>query len=325
MNAKREIGGYLELERFSGEPYHADAIALNCGRACLEYLIELRAINAIGLPDWMCSTVYETCTRCDTKVLSYRIGADMRPVYDFEIGDGEWLYLMDYYGQLTAEDIDDALTRTNRLIVDEAQGFFRRPWRDADTLYTCRKFFGVADGGYLYTSDGMRLERRLEADESHDHMGYLLGRFERPASEYFADSKKNNARFANAPAHAMSPITENLMRAVDYENAKARREENYAFVRDELRDFNHLQLELPEGPFMYPLLIDDADGIRSKLADEGIFIPVLWPNVLDEQPEASVAYRYTKDLLPLPVDQRYGAEDMLFMVEKLREHISHTS
>ena len=31
----KEIGGYLELERFSGPMMHEDALALSSGRACL--------------------------------------------------------------------------------------------------------------------------------------------------------------------------------------------------------------------------------------------------------------------------------------------------
>ena len=36
---QKEIGGYLELERFSGSLYHDNALALSSGRACLAYLI----------------------------------------------------------------------------------------------------------------------------------------------------------------------------------------------------------------------------------------------------------------------------------------------
>ncbi|WP_148042329.1 hypothetical protein [Paraeggerthella hongkongensis] len=48
---KYEIGGYLELEDFGGRPYHEGAIALDSARSCLAYLIELRGISCIALPD----------------------------------------------------------------------------------------------------------------------------------------------------------------------------------------------------------------------------------------------------------------------------------
>ena len=35
----KEIGGYLELDTYSLPMLHGDALALNSGRACLQYLI----------------------------------------------------------------------------------------------------------------------------------------------------------------------------------------------------------------------------------------------------------------------------------------------
>lgn len=182
MSGCREIGGYLELERFSGPMMHEGDIALNCGRACLEYLIELRGIRMIWLPDFLCSSVPDLCRKVDVDVKTYRIEEGFRPAYDFEVANGEWLYLVDYYGQLSQDDVDTALEASNGcLIVDESQGYYRPPWKGADTLYTCRKWFGVADGAFLHTSDGARIGRQLPRSESFDKMGFVLGRFERPA------------------------------------------------------------------------------------------------------------------------------------------------
>ena len=49
---RKEIGGYLELERFTGPMLHEEALALSSGRACLSYLIEQRGIRKITLPDF---------------------------------------------------------------------------------------------------------------------------------------------------------------------------------------------------------------------------------------------------------------------------------
>lgn len=178
----REIGGYLELERFSGRVFHEGAVALNCGRGALAYLVELRGIRTMWVPDWMCASVTDLLAREQVEVRLYRVGRDMLPFYDFEVAPGEWMLLMDYYGQLCPGDVEVALARSGgRLAVDETQGFFRAPWPGAYTLYTCRKWFGVSDGGYLATWDGARLDREVPRDESHARMGFVLGRTERPA------------------------------------------------------------------------------------------------------------------------------------------------
>lgn len=310
-----EIGGYLELERFGGEPYHRDAVALNCGRGCLAYLVELRGIGAMWVPDWVCGSVPGLLRREGVEVRTYRVGRDLLPEYDFEVPEGEWMLLVDYYGQLRRSDVDRALAAcAGRLVVDETQGFFRAPWEGADTVYTCRKWFGVSDGGYLATRDGARLARELPRDESHGRMGYLLGRFERPAHEFFAEASANNDLFAGEPAKAMSPLTENVLRAVDYGAARDRRDGNWAVLHGALGGVNGLEPRAPDGAFMYPLLLGErARAVREALIAERVYVPRLWPDV-GEVP-GGIARGLSEGILPLPVDQRYGEAEMQFVAD----------
>ena len=319
MTLKHEIGGYFEMERCLGRQYHEGAVALNCGRACIEYLIELRGIKAVWLPDWMCVSVPRMFEKHGVIVKAYKIGLDLKPEYDFAIGDSEYLYLMDYYGQLQLSDVEKAEDYCGgRLIVDEAQGFFRTPWKDADTFYTCRKFFGVADGGYLYTKDRAKLERELPRSESYEHMEFLLGRFERSASEFFSKSHTNEARFDNEPMAEMSLLTKNILCSIDYENAKRRRKENFIYLHKYLGDQNLIKLCIPDGPFAYPFLKKGAEELRDQLAKQGVYIPTLWPETASFRTEAeSVSRQFGLNILPLPIDQRYGSEDMHYMINAI--------
>lgn len=313
--AAREIGGYLELERFGGRPYHEGAVALNSGRGCLAYLVELRGMRTVWLPDLMCGSVPALFQREGVEVRTYPVGRDLLPDYGaFRVGGGEWMLLMDYYGQLTAGDVEEALgVSGGRLVVDETQGFFRTPWPGADTVYTCRKWFGVPDGGYLATSDGARLGRALPRDESHGRMGYLLGRFERPASEFFSEAGENNDLFATEPAKAMSPITENILRAVDYGAARRMRDGNWGVLESRLSGINGIGLHRPDGAFMYPLYLGErAQEVRRALIAESVYVPVLWPDV--ERGCGVWSVRYAEGILPLPLDQRYGENDMNYMI-----------
>ena len=208
------------------------------------------------------------------------------------------------------------------MIVDESQGYYREPWGGADTLYTCRKWLGVADGAFLHTRDGDRLGRELPRSESHDKMDFVLGRFERPAGEFFADSKQNNARFADEPVARMSALTENLLHAVDYEVAKERRLANWSALDGVLGSSNLLSLATPEAPFMYPYMVADAEGVRGRMAAEGVFVPTLWPNVPGDPDAGPAAIDFSDNILPLPVDQRYGARDMERVLEVLSRCLS---
>lgn len=310
---QREIGGYFELERFTLPMLHEDALALSSGRAALACLIERRGIRRIALPDFCCDVVRETCERCGVSVRLYPVGLDLRPA-EMVAAEDEWFYLVNFYGQLKHEELEDWAARCPRLIVDNAQAYFDVPLKGVDTLYTCRKFLGVSDGGFLYTdAPGETLPR----DESHGRMGFVLGRFERPAGEYYAEASGNNDALPILPVLGMSALTENLLHGIEYGRVRFRREENFARLHAALGEHNRLAVRAPAGPFAYPFLHPDAPALRRRLIAEKIFVPTLWPNVLREQPEGSAAHTLAENILPLPCDQRYGSEEMDRILEVL--------
>lgn len=309
--AAREIGGYLGLEDFGGAPYHEGAVALDSARSCLAYLVELRGIRCMALPDLMCSAVPQACDRAGCAHRTYRIGMDFLPVYDFELAEDEWLYLADYYGTLSAEAVARALDFAGgRVVVDEVQGFFRKPWAGADTIYTCRKFFGVPDGAYLATRDGAELACELPACCSAVRMAHVLGRAEDGGSAHYAEYSAAEDGIGQNGPEAMSEVTRRLMSGVDYGRVKVARERNFAVLAGLLGPRNLLDPGTPEGPYMYPFLVKGAGDARRRLALRGIYVPTLWPNVLSECPEGTTARRYAEGVLPLPIDQRYSVDDM---------------
>ena len=306
----REIGGYLELERNTGSLLHDGALPLGSGRAALRYLIEQRGIRKLALPDHLCDVVTQVCRECGVETRVYPVGEDLRPVPPAIEAD-EWLYLVNYYGQLTREELTALHARYPRLIVDNAQAYFDLPLPGVDTLYTCRKFLGVPDGGFLYTDAPVR---ELEEDRSLSRMRFVLGRFEQDAGSFYEAASRNNDELPAEPLR-MSRLTENLLRGIDYDRVRQRRSENFLRLHEALGSVNALPVRPAEGAFAYPLLLEKGSAVRRALIAEKIFVPTLWPNVLREQPEGSAAHHLAADLLPLPCDQRYGAEEMAFVAE----------
>ena len=310
----KEIGGYLELERFTGPMLHEKALALSSGRACLSYLIEQRKIRKIALPDFNCDIVEAVCRAHEVKIRFYPVEANLRPK-TLQTEEDEWLYLVNFYGQLSADELQRIAAYVPRLIMDNAQAYFDLPLKGVDTLYTCRKFLGVPDGGFLYTEAP---EKTLPADESRERMGFVLGRFERPAGEYFAAAAQNNDDLSMEPK-SMSELTKNLLHAVDYDRVKTKRTENFRLLHEGLGSVNCLNLRETEGAYAYPLMLPEGQKIRKKLIEQKIFVPMLWPNVPEQQPADSEACRLAEQILPLPCDQRYGAEEMAFIIKAVRD------
>lgn len=311
----KEIGGYIELDTCRHTMLHEDAILLNCGRNALAYLLEAKGIKKLYLPYFLCDSVANVCKKYGVEVVFYHIGENWLPK-DLVIDGDAWLYIVNFYGQITREDLARLAAAYRNIIIDNAQAYFDAPLANVDTLYTCRKFFGVSDGAVLYTNS--KLERSLEIDESFNRIHYVLGRYERTASEFYEEAAQNNDIFDNEPIKEMSRLTKNLLRSIDYEYVKQVRTNNFAYLHEKLREVNKLNVRLIEGAFMYPLLIDDGMKIRKQLQQMKIYIPTLWPNVLEECEPDTLEYKFATEILPIPVDQRYGIEDMEYLVEVIR-------
>ena len=312
----REIGGYFELDKYSMPMLHQGAIALNCGRNTLAYLIEAKGIEKIKVPKFLCDTVREVCEKEKISITYYSITRDFLPE-ELTLEADEWLYLVNFYGQLDNDTIREYVDRYERVIVDHAQAYFQMPLENVDTLYTCRKFFGVADGGILYTDT--KLDREIPHDESFERMKFVLGRFERSASEFYAEAASNNDFFADEPIKLMSKLTENLLHGIDYEAVKQKRTRNFEILHEAFGKINPLKLTVPQGAFMYPLYLENGGEIRRKLQAKKIFIPTLWPDVFEHCSECELEYDYAKNILPIPVDQRYDEEDMKYIMEEIEK------
>ncbi len=314
---QREIGGFIEFEYASGKEYHENAAALNSGRHCVEYLIRAKHIRKLYIPYYMCDSVSALCMKLGTEVAYYETDISFVPMFDQRLEKDEWLYVVNFYGQLSDAVLEELHAKYRNIIVDNAQAFFRKPIEGVDTLYTCRKFFGVADGGYLYTDTP--LEEELPFDCSYDRMVFLFGRMEKSAQEFYGQYVENNARFEQEPLKRMSHLTQNLMKGMDYTRIRETRTANFAYLHRQLHAINRLELTVPDGAFMYPLYIENGAALRRALQREKVYIPTLWPDVFDLCDSTSSAYRLAWNILPLPVDQRYGEGDMQKIVSLLEE------
>lgn len=311
----KEIGGYFELECFSGQEFHKDALALNCGRTCVLFLAELRGYRKIYIPDFMCGSVRNACEKNGISYEIYPVNRKFEPVLEKEIASDEAVYIVNYYGQLR-NHIDELKKKWSNIIVDNAQDFFFSP-EGVDTIYTCRKYFGVSDGAYLRLAEGVQECKQYDAlplDESFDRMHFVLGRYERSASEFYKESADNNKLFADESPKRMSELTHNIMKAADYTKVEASRTENFAYLHDKLGKINQLkELTVPNGAFMYPLMLNNGAEVRRGLHALKIFVPTLWPDVC----EGEISSYYAENILPIPCDQRYDIEDMQYIISEI--------
>ena len=312
----KEIGGYIELDTYIGREYHEGALALNSGRNALIYLIRAKQMKKLYLPYYCCSSIFDSCKKESVDISYYPIDKSLRPILQKELAKDQWLYIINYYGQLSNQEIAGYKEQYQRVIVDSAQAFYQPFVPGVDTIYTCRKFFGVADGAYLYTDAE---EISLERGYSYDKMLFLHGRYEKTANEFYGGYVENNRRMQTEPLQLMSKLTQNLLRGLDYDRIAEIRENNFRYLHHVLEKINEINVIIPYGAFAYPLYVKNGKLIREALRKKRIYIPVLWPNVCNMCKKSQFEYDLTWNLLPLPVDQRYDRSDMDVILNTLGE------
>lgn len=309
----KEIGGFFGLEHFGGKSYYHDLIAVNSGRNALLYILRARQVEKLYIPRFLCDSVSALCKREGYAYEEYGINRDFLPVFDRKLTGGEYLYVVNYFGQISNEQIIALKEQFGQIIFDNVQAFFQKPVPGIDTVYSCRKFFGVPDGGYVATD--CVLQGALPKDMSADRMKHILGRFEENASAYYRDFQNNDELFYELPMRQMSLISQNILRAIDYDAVRKKRNENYVFLARMLGGKNKLCLTAPDGPYCYPFYCENGMKIKHELASSKIYVPTLWPNVLKS--EWPLEKDFAENILPLPCDQRYGLEDMEAIIMRL--------
>lgn len=308
------IGGYFSLELPLYEEYHKNAIRLNTGRNCLEYILRARKFSKVYIPYYTCEVVLEPFKKLNISYEFYHINQHFELSENVSVEEGEALLYTNYYGlkQRYVEELAEKYG--NQLIVDNTQAFFAKPIKGIDTFYTCRKFFGVPDGAYLYTD--AQFDDDLEQDVSYERMAHLLKRIDLSAEEGFADFRKADDSLDNQPICKMSKLTERMMRSIDYTAVKERRRENFRLLHEALESSNQMSVELDGEavPMVYPYMTDKA-GLREHLIKNKVFVAKYWPNVLEWTEKKDAEYDMANLMLAIPLDQRYSGTAMNKIIE----------
>ncbi|MCD8154682.1 MAG: hypothetical protein LUF78_08370 [Clostridiales bacterium] len=344
----KEIGGYLELENFSGVEYHQGLYAMNLCRTALVFFLKKVHCQKLYVPRLLCDSVTEMCRREEIPLEFYQLDNHFLPTGRISLETDEWLLAVSYFGQLTDKKILFLKEKYGRIIADLTHSFFQRPLPGIPTVYSCRKYFGLPDGAYL--SSPFPLELPEISHDSPAHMSHILGRFEDGASPHYGEMRTVASGFYQAKPAGMSRLTHNLLRGIDYPSVKGRREENYQTLEEYLGEYNPVSpkynpdnelsghrifrtretfrlpfFQPPEGPLAYPFYFPQGVHLRKALADVNIYVPTYWQNVILENPVDTLEHQCASNILALPCDQRYTASDMTYMAELTKQVINRIS
>lgn len=291
------------------EEFHKEALRLNTSRNAFEYVLRARGYRKVYMPYYTCEVMMSPFGKLGVAFEYYKIDEQLEPTELPTLNVDEAFLYTNYFG-LKQECVTRlAALYGNCLIVDNAQAFFAKPIKGIDTFYSPRKFFGLPDGAYLYTD--CLLDSEFDRDISYNRCSHLLKRIDLGAEAGFQDFHLDDDSLIGQPILRMSRLTERLLNSIDYEDVRKRRLANYEKLDNTLNRSNLLKFSLDENsaPLVYPYLPVNGN-LRNKLITNRIYVARYWPNVLDWCMEGDWEYTLATNTCYLPIDQRYGENDM---------------
>ena len=319
----KPIGGYYEWEfpPARNQELHENAVYLNSGRHALEYILQgLQNVKCLWIPYFTCDVVLQPLQKLNIPYKFYRIDANLELSEDIDLKDGEYLLYTNYYGIKDAYCNQVAKKYGSRVIIDNAQALFCKSIPGLNQFYSPRKFMGMPDGGLAVTTF-VNATEQLPIDQSFDRCSHLLKRHELIPAEGYNDFRENSKKIAEAPLSLMSEISKRILESVDLEYIKQKRRENFAYLHEALRSANKLNVPSMgqfECPLVYPFWSDNA-GLKKQLIDAKIFVATYWPNVFEWTKQGGVEYELANNVVCIPVDQRYGKDDMERIVKEIEK------
>ncbi len=303
----------------TSQPLHPNGVKVNSGRHALEYILRIlgNKVKRLWVPYYTCNVVLQPIQRLGLGYEFYHINSDLEFEDQPELTDGDYIIVNNYFGIKDAYINELACQYKGWLIVDNAQAWYNCEMLGFNTFYSPRKFFGMPDGGLAWATDKLDIE--LEQDQSNERCSHLLKRIDLGASEGYADFKTNSAALSKQPLKRMSSLSERILSSIDFDWKKIKRWSNFEMLHEALKASNKFNIPSMQSfacPMVYPYLTDDT-SLRQHLINNRIFVATYWPNVLEWCPVDSTEYKLAKYLLPLPIDQRYGEDDMQRIIKTI--------
>ena len=302
------------------------------GRSALKAIIDLIKkenpyVKSVAMPSWCCESMIRP-------FIDANIAVNFYPVYYSEkliqetTNRSDILFIMDYFGYEGAEKN----IRHNCVIRDVTHSFFSNNYEDADYFFgSFRKWFGIYTGGFAWTSKNKTFHYEsgditqyvaLRKTAMIQKEAFIIGEELKDKSylQLFQNAENMLEDFGVLPA-AKRDIQ--IIKNLDVELIKGIRRTNASILMKALQDYLIFrELRDNDCPLFVPILVPSGkrDALRTHLIEQGIYCPVHWPRSEFHKLDKRTRAIYDNEL-SLVCDQRYSQEDMVRIVEIIKDYL----
>jgi hypothetical protein len=316
---KTAIGGYFELELPPARlPMHHAALKFQSARAAFLALLRATKPTRVWMPYYICDSMLAPIKAAGVDVEFYSLDAHFGIADDIELAATEILMYVNYFG-VCSEQVDQVLQRFNpaQVVLDFSQAFYVEPKDCLATIYSPRKFFGLPDGGLLFTRTDIKLPEKID-EGSECRMAHLIKRLGGEPENGYVNYKNSEETLNDFEPKQMSRLTQRVMTSIDFEGAQAKRRANFDFLFGRLREVNKIKFgNIIGAPLCYPLICNDA-GMKAELIRNRVFVATYWPDVSTRVDVDSLEFDLAANLLAIPCDQRYSSADLELVLSLIK-------
>lgn len=295
------------------------------------------------MPAYMCDSVFLPFLHRGWELIFYTVDRGLLSYGEelFRLAlehDPGLILIHPYYGTDTCREMRVQLKALKRsgiyVIEDVTQSYYLEgAGKEADFVVgSLRKWYAIPDGGFV-AADISLAEDVLESGEDYArarlnpltqkwlylHEEAPFDAQEERQGKKAAYLEKNRALEEELDHYAgvrrMSHMTGSILSAVDEADAARKREENYRYLYEKIEGMRRfrpiLQRQGKETPLYFPIYVREREELQSFLRERDIYAPILWPLAKENRGalmgDEDYIYRH---MLALPIDQRYGTEEM---------------
>lgn len=267
------------------------------------------------------------------------------------------LFIHPYYGADTWKPMRPLLLKWREqgicIMEDVTQSYYlEEAGKEADYVVgSLRKWYPVPDGGFV-VSDERLADGKLENPEpfAGARLEILTKKWEYLNGEKSSEEKRNmKSEFLKRNreleeeldrydgVRRLSEESLRILQGTDEEQAEIRRKENYKYLYERLcnktrfipvlkteeagRDGADGRTERGTAPLYFAVYAKEREELQKFLQSHDIYAPVLWPAGAENEGILSEEEKYIyRHMLALPMDQRYGTEEMQYMAAVMEEY-----
>ena len=289
-------------------------------RSAFAALVAAAPTATVWLPAFLCRDLLQPAYADRTRFYPVLDGLkpELEPVIA-EARSGDFVLVCAHFGLPVSAEARRALQRRPdlRVVEDCAQALnpSADAWADC-RLFSPRKLLGVADGGLLVARDASEaLPRPAGRADSEALWAAATLRAADPeglrSAEWHAANQAKEAAMAVTP-EAMTDASAAILARTSLASLAEPRMANWRVLDQRLRAWSALPSEPSAAPLGYVLRLPagERDRVLSGLHAERIFAAVHWPAIAGPAEAFPREAQWTRELITLPCDHRYGATHM---------------